>query len=157
MKHNTLFLLGAMALLATGCGKSPAYKAFVSFQKSARNGNCMELRALADGAALQWVENYCNPAGGMTVFGQSIPGKSAADFAAEMSGSPAYAMQNVKREVERDEKQADGSRKLVIREAVMARPSNFSKPAPPRRYRVTAKEIGGVWKLTEYADEEVKE
>jgi hypothetical protein len=157
MKRNTLFLLAAMAVLSTGCGKSPAYKAFVAFQKAARNGNCMELRAVADGAALKWVEDYCSPAGGMTVFGQTISGKSAADYAAEMSGSPAWAMQNFRREIESEEKQADGSRKLVIVEHALERPSNFSKPAPPRRYRVTAKEFGEVWKLTEYADEEVKE
>ncbi len=90
----------------------------------------------------------------MTVYGQTVSGKSAADLAAEMSGSPAYAMMKFKRELESEEEQADGSVKLVILEKVKARPSNFSQPAPPRRFRISAKEVGGAWKLLDYAEEE---
>jgi len=145
----------ALALILSGCGPSPAEKAFGAFRKAVRNGNCVELMAVAEGQAKTWAESYCSPAGGMTVYGQSVPGKSAADFAAEMSGSPAWATMKFHRETESQEKQADGSVKLVILEKPLERPSNFSKPAPPWRYRVTAKESGGVWKLTDYAEEQV--
>ncbi len=52
-----------LALLVSGCGASGAEKAFGAFQKSMRNGNCPELRALVapESAAAAWVEQYCTP------------------------------------------------------------------------------------------------
>jgi hypothetical protein len=142
----------ALALFAPACsylsGPSAPVKAFLDFREAQRNGNCPDLYTLAapNSPAWEWIDGYCN-AGRY----------SGANFAAQMSGSPGFAMMKFKRKVESKEKQADGSVKLVIRESVGGRPSNFNKPAPPRRYRVTVKPVDGVWRLSEYADEDIVE
>lgn len=149
-----------LALAVGGCGLfgvgSGPMKAFRAFERAKGLGNCSELRALVlpGSQAATWVEDYCTPAGGMTVYGQSIPGKSAADLAADMG--PSAMSRRSKMEVESKDRQDDDSVLLAVLEKDLSR-SNFSRPAPPRRYKLRLKEEGGAWKLAEYGYEDLAE
>jgi hypothetical protein len=43
---------------------------------------------------------------------------------------------------------------LVVVESVIARPSNFSKPAVPKRQDLKLKQSGDQWKVTEFKEVE---
>ena len=143
-------------LIACGYGvywfsthKSPAFKAYLSWSEAYHTGNCPVLQGMAEGSAKEWADNFCTPAGGMTVMGQSIPGRSAAQMVQEMNNSPAVAMQGFRHEVV-SEVENGGMVSLVVIESVLARPSNFSKPAPPKRQELKLKLSGDQWKVSEF-------
>jgi hypothetical protein len=153
--------MGALALLLlSGCamifGDPAPVKAFKAFKRWSRLGNCSELRALVkpESQAAQWVEDYCTPGGGMTVYGRTIAGKSAADLAADMGPSALSHRSSLK--LASKQKQKDGSVSLVLVEKDLTR-SNFSRPAPDRTYRLRLEELGGAWKLVEYSYEDAPE
>lgn len=52
------------------------------------------------------------------------------------------------------ESESGGVVSLVVVESVIARPSNFSKPAVPKRQDLKLKQSGDQWKVTEFKEVE---
>ena len=130
--------------------QSPAYRQYLGFVSTIRKGDCPSLTTLTEGQARSWVDQYCG-------FGEFAGKPAAAKYVAELSGSPAMAMQHFKRRIESEDEAEDGSVTLVVIEHVMARPSNFSSPAPDMRQKITLKPVGDAWKVTAWSEGEVKE
>lgn len=154
-KLLTLFVvvLAAYGVYWFNTHKSPAFKAYLSWSEAYHTGNCSVLQGMAEGSAKEWADGFCTPAGGMTVMGQSIPGRSAAQLVQEMNSSPAVAMQGFRHEVV-TESESGGVVNLVVVESVIGRPSNFSKPAPPKRQDLRLKRSGDQWKVLEFKEVE---
>jgi hypothetical protein len=136
--------------------KSPAYEAYLKWTQATMDGDCPTLYALSDGEAKKWVDSFCTGSAGMTILGQVTSSPSAASMVKELRATPQGAMRGLRRELEAETRAADGAVDLTVVESVAQRPSNFSKPAPPRRHWAKVRELGGVWKLVEFREEDVK-
>ena len=152
-------LITLLAVLGIGYGvywkmthKSPAYIAYLQWEDATRRGDCKTLYSLAEGSAKAWVDNYCTPAGGMSIMGRTVSGRSAADLVAELNNTPQGAMSTWRHHMENEDTTADGTVSMVITASVAGR---GIQAAPPRRHEVLAKEIGGVWKLIEFKEPEL--
>lgn len=132
--------------------KSPAYKAYLQWVQATTEGDCNVLNALAEGKAKDWVTGFCTPGGGMTVYGTTIAGKSAAEMVKEMRLTPQGSALRLKHTLESETEADNGQVSLVVREHVIARPSNFSQPAPDRKHEVLLKEGASGWKVLEFKE-----
>lgn len=151
-------LIAAAVLALAGFGiywtafhRSAAYNAYLTWTDAVHNGNCSILQGMAEGQAKEWADNFCTPVGGMTIMGQTVPGRSAAQMVQEMASTPAGAMRSFRHEKVSEESRGDAV-VLVVLEDAGGRPSNFSKPAPPVRQTLVLKEVGGAWKVSEYKE-----
>jgi hypothetical protein len=155
-------LITLVVLLAAGFGvyrgcfyQSPAYKTYLQWTKATNEGDCKTLNAIADGEAKKWVDGFCNGSPGITVMGHQMSVPSAAGMVADMKNTPQGAMQHFQHEIQSETEAADGTVSLSVIETVLARPSNFSKPAPPQKHDVKLKEIDGVWKIEEFLSKDM--
>jgi hypothetical protein len=135
--------------------KSPAYQAYLQWAAAIHEGDCKTLYALADAEAVKWVDTFCKPAGGFTAYGVTLTGRSAADMVQEMRGTPAGAMRGFRHELESEKEASDGTVDLSVIESVAARPSNFSKNAPPTRQSVKLRKTGEAWKVVGYSNKDL--
>jgi hypothetical protein len=149
-----VLVAGGFAIYWTQFHQSPAYRTYLQWVKATNEGDCGTLNSLAEGKAKDWADGFCGAVGGMTVFGQSIPGRSAAQMVAELKNTPQGAMQVIKHALQSEASTADGQVSLVVIESVAGRPSNFNHPAPDHRHEVTLKQSGDLWKVTEFKDQE---
>ena len=154
-------LLTLLVVLGAGFGiywtqfhKSAEYKTYLKWVDATVQGDCRTLTSMAEGKASDWVTSYCTPAGGMTIFGKTIAGRSAADMVQEMRNSPA-GYPSLRHHLESSTEAADGQMTLVITEQVLGRPSNFNKPPPDHKHTVILKPAGEDWKIVEFNDQEL--
>ncbi|HVZ80730.1 MAG TPA: hypothetical protein VHE12_08025 [bacterium] len=148
-------LFGGFLLYWFEFHKSPAYLAYLQWTKATSEGDCKTLYSISDGDARKWVDFFCTPQGAMTIMGQVTGGMVAADEVRNIRLSPAGSMIGLQHEIKSENTADDGSVDLEVVETVLARPSNFSKPAPPRQHNVKLKEEDGVWKVVQFQSKDL--
>lgn len=150
-----MVLMTGFVVYWLGFHKSPAYETYLQWTTATNEGDCVKLYALAEGDAKKWVDGFCLPAGGVTVYGQAAPGISAAGLVAQLKNTPQGVMQQVKHEIESEDGNPDGTVSLVVIETVLGRHSNFSHPPPPRKQTLKLREVDGGWKVLEFKDQDL--